>query len=108
MNLDLAAILAARGRAAASLAYYLGYHLLRYYLVPLLLASCLYPPLGVLVLLVLLGVATVDHRVRRARLCLPLFWGYYFLEQLSYGAGVFWGCLRQRTFSSYRLQLQAG
>jgi mycofactocin system glycosyltransferase len=108
MTLDLAAILAARGRAAASLAYYVGYHLLRYYLVPLLLTSCFYPPVGVLVLLVLLGVATVDHRVRRARLFLPLFWGYYFLEQLSYGAGVFWGCLRQRTFASYKLQLQTG
>jgi len=100
-------ILVARSRAVGSLGYYAGYHLLRYYLLPLLLAALLYPPLGGLLLVTLLGVAAVDHRVRRPRLPLPLFCGYYVLEQLAYGCGVFWGCLRQRTFASYRLQLRA-
>jgi mycofactocin system glycosyltransferase len=99
-------ILLARVRTLASLAYYLGYHLLRYYLV-LLLVSCLYPPFGLLLLLALFGVATVDHQVRQARLDLPLFWFYYFLEQLAYGSGAFIGCLRLKNFSSYRLNLQA-
>ena len=27
---------------------------------------------------------------------------FYLTEQLAYGAGVFWGCVRQRSFSSYR------
>jgi len=108
-GLDLAVgkILPARARAVASLGYYVGYHLLRYYLVPLLLAGLLYPPLGVLVLAVLLGVASVDHQVRKARLALPLFWFYYLLEQLAYGSGVFIGCLRLKNFASYRLNLQA-
>lgn len=100
-------ILLARSRTLASLAYYLGYHLLRYYLLPLLLISCLYPPFGLLVLLALGGVATVDHQVRQARLALPLFCFYYFLEQLAYGSGAFMGCLRLKNFSSYRLNLQA-
>jgi len=99
-------ILSARVRAAGSLGYYLGYHLLRYYLLPLLLATLLYPPLVLLVLTTLLGVATVDHQVRRPRLALPQFWLYYALEQLAYGSGVFMGCLRLKNFASYRLNLQ--
>jgi len=106
IRLGLGRILAARARALASLGYYLGYHLLRYYLVPLLLAAALYPPLGLLLSIALLGVGTVDHQVRRARLALPLFWIYYLLENLSYGSGVFAGCLRVGSFASYRLNLQ--
>jgi mycofactocin system glycosyltransferase len=100
-------IFLARARTLGSLAYYLGYHLLRYYLVPLLLISALYPPFALLVLFALGGVAIVDHQVRRPQLALPLFLFYYFLEQLSYGSGVFCGCLRLKTFASYRLDLQA-
>ncbi len=98
-------IFLARSRAIGSLGYYLGFHLLRYYLFPLLLASLLFPPLGLLVLIMLLGVGLVDHQVRKARIALPGFYLYYFLEQLSYGSGVFWGCLRMKSFASYRLDL---
>lgn len=107
VTLPAGKILLARTRAAASLGYYLGYHLLRYYLVPLLLIALLYPPLGLLVLTTLAGVATVDHQVRKARLALPAFWFYYLLEQLAYGSGAFMGCLRLKKFTSYRLNLQA-
>jgi hypothetical protein len=33
------------------------------------------------------------------------FASIYALEQLAYGAGVFWGCLRRKTFASYRVVL---
>ena len=107
LALPASKILLARVRTIGSLGYYLGYHLLRYYLVPLLLLSALYPPFALLVLFALGGVAIVDHQVRRPQLALPLFIFYYFLEQLSYGSGVFSGCLRLKTFASYRLDLQA-
>lgn len=106
LQLPLGKILLARARATGSLGYYLGYHLLRYYLTPLLLATLLFPPLGLLDLILWLGVASVDHQVRRARLALPLFWFFYLCEQLAYGSGVFMGCFRLRKFSSYRLDLQ--
>lgn len=105
--LPLGKILLARVRATGSLGYYLGYHLLRYYLTPLLLTSLLFPPLGLLVLFTWLGVATVDHQVRKPRLSLPLFWLFYLCEQLAYGSGVFAGCRRLNNFTSYRLNLQA-
>ena len=53
LSLPASKILLARARATASLGYYLGYHLLRYYLVPLLLISALYPPFGLLVMIAL-------------------------------------------------------
>lgn len=106
LTLPFGKILLARLRAVGSLGYYLGYHLLRYYLTPLLLATLLFPPLGLLALILWLGVASVDHQVRRARLALPLFWFFYLCEQLAYGSGVFAGCLRLRNFTSYRLNLQ--
>ena len=105
--LPLFKVLCARLRATASLGYYLGYHLLRYYLPLLLICSLFYAPLGLFLLLTLLGVATVDHQVRKARLTLPIFWFFYLCEQLAYGSGVFMGCLHLKNFASYRLDLQA-
>lgn len=100
-------VLAARVRAVGSLGYYIGYHLLRYYLVPMLLVLLVYPLFGLLVLMMLLGVGCVDFRVRKAKLPLVLFYCYYFCEQLSYGSGVFCGCLRTKSFASYRLDLKS-
>ncbi|MHB8708644.1 MAG: mycofactocin biosynthesis glycosyltransferase MftF [Desulfuromonadales bacterium] len=99
-------ILLARARAVGSLGYYLGYHLLRYYLGLLLLAACIYPPLGLVLLLTFAGVGRVDYSVRRPHMMLPAFYLYYLCEQLSYGAGVFWGCFRLGSFSSYRLSFR--
>jgi mycofactocin system glycosyltransferase len=100
-------ILSARVRAVGSLSYYLGYHLLRYYLLPFLLSVLVYPPMGSLLLVAAGGVGLVDYRVRKPRMSLPVFYLYYVLEQLAYGAGVFWGCLRMMNFSCYRLDLHA-
>ena len=54
----------------------------------------------------LLGVGLVDYRVRNPKMSLAAFYLYYFLEQISYGSGVFWGCLRMKSFASYRLDLK--
>ncbi len=105
LPLSFGKIFAARGRAVGSLGYYLGYHLLRYYLLPMLLSAILYPPAGLLLLAIVSGVGLVDHQVRQVRLDLPRFYLFYLLEQLAYGAGVFWGCFRLKNFASYRLDL---
>lgn len=107
LSLSTVKILAARTRAVGSLGYYIGFHLLRYYLLPLILASVLYQPLASLVLCLLLGVGLVDYRVRKPKMSLAGFYLYYFLEQLSYGSGVFWGCTKLKNFASYRLDLKA-
>jgi len=58
------------------------------------------------VLCLLLGVGLVDYRVRQPEMSLPGFYLFYFLEQLSYGSGVFWGCFKMKSFASYRLDLK--
>jgi mycofactocin system glycosyltransferase len=107
LELGFAGALACRTRAAGSLAYYVGYHAIRYYGWPLLLASALFPRAGAVALLLFLGAAAVDHRVRRVSLGYPAFLAFYAGEQLAYGAGVFWGCLRHGTFRSYLAQISA-
>jgi len=106
LRLGLLKALASRVRAAASLGYYLGYHAIRYYGWPLLIASLLVPRVGVVAFAVLLGVAAVDHRVRRVTLGFPIFLFFHAGEQLSYGAGVFWGCVRYGSFRSYRPEVR--
>ena len=107
LPLSLLKIFLARSRALGSLSYYLGYHLLRYYLLPLLVSAVFFPPFSILPLLLLLGVGLIDYRVRKPKMSLPGFYLYYFLEQLSYGFGVLWGCIKLKNFTSYRLDIKA-
>jgi mycofactocin system glycosyltransferase len=95
----------ARLRAMGSLAYYIGYHLVRYYLTPLTVASLFFPRLGLAVGALTIGVGVVDYSVRSPLLSFLPFFFYYIAEQFAYGAGVFWGCLRLKRFSSYRMAL---
>ncbi|WP_305045368.1 mycofactocin biosynthesis glycosyltransferase MftF [Geoalkalibacter sp.] len=95
------AVFKARLRAFSSLAYYLGYHLLRYYLLPIILLGIALPQAGLVFLLLGLWVLGVDYRLRRPELSPPGFALFYLLEQLSYGCGVFVGCWRQKNFASY-------
>ena len=106
LSLSIGKIFAARTRAVGSLGYYLGYHLLRYYLLLLLGSVFVYPPAGLLVLFLLAAVGRVDYRVREPKMALASFYLYYFMEQLSYGSGVLWGCFRLKSFASYRLDLK--
>jgi hypothetical protein len=53
-----------------------------------------------------LGCASwVDHALKKPRLSFIRFTSIYFMEQVSYGAGVFWGCLSRKCFSSYRVTI---
>jgi hypothetical protein len=47
--------------------------------------------------------ARVDYAIRKPHLSFIVFSGIYLLEQIAYGAGVFWGCLSRKCFSSYRV-----
>ncbi|HWI41302.1 MAG TPA: glycosyltransferase family 2 protein, partial [Verrucomicrobiae bacterium] len=96
-----------RLRALWSLVYYLSYHLLRYYALPLLALPLLNPALALLPVGFFLCASRVDYSVRKPHLAFLTFAGIYLLEQVAYGCGVFWGCLSRRTFSSYRVAVLA-
>ncbi len=95
-------VLLARLRAAASLVYYVSFHLIRYYGPALILVGVLWPRFGVLAASLAIFAGAVDHRVRRPAVRFPAFFGLYVAEHLAYGGGVFCGCWRQGTFGSYR------
>jgi hypothetical protein len=107
LSIGLLELVSGRLRALGSLIYYISYHLVRYYAVPLIVIALLVPGFWAWALPVaaLLCAAGVDHAVRKPPLPFIRFCGVYLLEHISYGAGVFWGCLRRRCFASYRVVL---
>ncbi|MDA8429126.1 MAG: mycofactocin biosynthesis glycosyltransferase MftF [Geobacteraceae bacterium] len=105
LSIGLGAILAGRLRALGSLVYYLCYHLIRYYAVPLIIAALIVPKLWAFFIFVLACSAGVDHAVKKPPLSFLAFAGIYFLEQIAYGSGVFWGCLSRKCFASYRVHI---
>jgi mycofactocin system glycosyltransferase len=105
LPLSLVSILAGRLRALGSLIYYLSYHLVRYYSIALIVIALFVPALWLLFGAVLAIAAGVDHAVKKPKLLFPTFVGIYLLEQIAYGAGVFWGCLSRKCFASYRIEI---
>jgi mycofactocin system glycosyltransferase len=102
VNLSPGRVLRARVKAWGSLLYYVSYHLTRYYLPLLVLGSLAWPRFAVLAGALALWCACCDYRMRRPALAFPAFFAFYLAEHLAYGAGVFRGCLRERSFRSYR------
>ncbi len=105
LPIGIAAILAGRLRALGSLVYYICYHLVRYYTTALIVAALFVPVLWAVVGVVVACAAGVDYAVKKPRLIFPVFTAIYLLEQLSYGAGVFWGCLGRKCFTSYKVDI---
>jgi mycofactocin system glycosyltransferase len=103
LSIGLAAVLAGRLRALGSLVYYLCYHLVRYYSAPLIVMALFASVMWAVFGFVLVCAAGVDYAVKKPRLSFPAFVGIYLLEQVAYGAGVFWGCLSRKCFASYKV-----
>jgi hypothetical protein len=66
------------------------------------LASVAWPRFAILGAVLMLWPACVDYRFKRPALPFPSFLALYLAEHVAYGAGVFRGCVRQRTFRCYR------
>ncbi|KAF0221098.1 MAG: glycosyl transferase family [Geobacteraceae bacterium] len=105
LPIGLPTLLAGRLRALGSLVYYLCYHLVRYYSIPLIAGALIFPLFWLVAVGVLGCAARVDYAIKRPDLSFVRFAGIYLLEQVAYGAGVFWGCLSRKTFASYRVVL---
>lgn len=105
LPISFTSVLGGRLRALGSLAYYISYHLVRYYSTPLLLIALIAPgPWSWLFpASVLMCASAVDYCVKKPKIPFISFSVIYLLEQLSYGSGVFWGCLSRNCFTSYRV-----
>lgn len=103
--LPFTTVLEARLRAFGSFAYYTGFHLIRYYSIPLLFAALAFLPLGLFFLALTVWVGAVDYYIKQPKLSFAPFLVFYLMEHIAYGTGVFWGCFSRKTFMSYRLEL---
>ncbi len=90
-------------RSGLSFFYFAFFHLVRYYLVLILILGFLWYPAWAFAGLALLVTSIVDFFVKKPALPYPVFLFFYLLEHLAYQLGVFWGCLKTRSFGSYRL-----
>lgn len=88
-------------RSHFSFAYFISFHILRYYFILLLLCGLFYPPLWLFCAVTLIITSAVDYTTKRPGLSYPLFLFYYLLEHSAYQIGVFTGCIRRRSFRSY-------
>jgi mycofactocin glycosyltransferase len=88
-------------RGHFSFYYFVSFHLIRYYTVPMFLMGFFFNPLWLLWVSMFLIASTADYAVKKPRLVFPVFLCYYCLEQVSYQIGVFAGCLQRRNFGSY-------
>jgi mycofactocin system glycosyltransferase len=101
-SVPLRPVLGARLRAWGSLLYFASFHLVRYHAPAIALASLVWPRFAILGAALVLWPACVDYRFKRPALPFPSFLALYVAEHVAYGAGVFRGCVRQRTFRCYR------
>lgn len=90
-------------RSHLSFFYFSSFHLVRYYLILLVILGFLFHPFWLFGGVVLLLASIVDYLVKKPRLSYPVFLSFYFLEHLAYQTGVFWGCLKVRSFRAYTL-----
>jgi mycofactocin system glycosyltransferase len=88
-------------RGHLSTSYFLLFHVVRYYLLPLVVAGFVLPGLWVLAVFAVLYSSVVDYAVKRPRLWYPTFLCFYLAEHTAYQSGVLVGCLRSRSFRSY-------
>jgi mycofactocin glycosyltransferase len=93
-------------RSELSFCYYALFHLVRYYLVPLLALGFFWHPVWWFAGLALAVTSAVDFAVKRPKLPYPIFLFFYLLEHLAYQVGVFIGCLKARWFGSYRVSFR--
>lgn len=105
VGLGFSEIFAGRLRALGGLSYYLSYHLVRYYSLALCAVALLLPPFWAIPVACLSISAGVDFFIKKPKLSFFTFAGIYLLEQVAYGTGVFWGCLRGRKFASYKVTI---
>jgi hypothetical protein len=89
-------------RTYFSFFYFVSFHLVRYYFVLLIPLGFLFHSLWPFCFFMLVLSSLVDYTVKRPRLIFPVFLFYYFLEHISYQVGVLSGCVKARTFRSYK------
>lgn len=88
-------------RSFGSFYYYLSFHLIRYYLLLMILGGFFIPNIYLLLICVLLIASSVDYNLKKPRMNYPFFLLIYILEHGFYQGGVIAGCFKYRFFRCY-------
>jgi mycofactocin system glycosyltransferase len=103
ITLPLRRFFLATGKRHLMLAFHFGHHLTRYYLIPAMALAVFVPQLALPILALALLPAVVLFFQKKPDLGFPAFLLFFWLEQVFYQSGVFWGCLKQGSFRLYRV-----
>ena len=95
-------------RTYVSAFYLITFHLVRYYFVLLLLLGFILHSAWLLAWAMMAFTASMSYAARRPRVPFVPFFFCYVLDQISYQIGVFAGCLRAKSFRTYRLVCRFG
>jgi hypothetical protein len=95
-------------RGHLSLLYFAYFHLVRYYLGPMVAAGILSRGARRLAALAVIYAGTVDYVTKRPRLGYLAYLGCYLAEHAAYQTGVIAGCVRERSFRSYLVARKRG
>ncbi len=88
-------------RGHMSMIYFVYFHLVRYYLVPLVAFGFIVRGLWRLIAAAVLYAGGVDYFTRKPRMGYSTYLGYYLAEHIAYQIGVAAGCIQSRTARSY-------
>jgi mycofactocin glycosyltransferase len=91
-------------RVNLSFIYFAAFHLIRFYSIPLILLGFLLPSAWLLGFFFLICASVTDYSVKHPRVAFPVFLFYYLADHISYQIGVFLGCVRERSFRSFKIK----
>jgi hypothetical protein len=94
-------------RTYLSYFYVISFHLVRYYLILLIIPGFFLYSFWLFDAAILLLASLVDYFTKKPALNYPVFLLYYLMEHLVYQVGVFWGCWQSRYFGSYVVQFKS-
>jgi mycofactocin system glycosyltransferase len=106
IHVPIGKILSSVLRMHMSYFYIISFHLIRYYLVLLLLLGFVFHSLWLIAFTLLLFTACIDYSTKHPRLNLGSFLFYHTLDQIAYQLGAIAGCIHARSFRSYPPRLQ--
>ena len=88
-------------RSYVSHFYFISFHLVRYYLILLLIPGFFLHTFWLFDIWILLLASVVDYFTKKPAVNYPVFLFFFLAEHLAYQVGVFWGCWQNRYFGSY-------
>ena len=93
-------------RSTFSTYYFIGFYLIRYHLMLMLIIGVVFSPAWQLAVICIFISSIVDYCVKKPNISFITFLYFYILEHLAYQTGVFSGCLKQRSFKCYYMQIK--